>query len=385
MRRFPVVSVLAALLTAILLVLLSGCGGGSNASSSLAATITLTPTTISLNEGGVATLSAVALNSNGTIVAADISFTSSNPNIATISSGGLICGGVWDANIINCQPTIGQGGVGQATITATSGTAKATATVYVHLQVDRVIVNPLSSCVSMGQAIPATASVYSTSAPGCSPSAPCDITNTVGPITINSNDLSIAAISSGIDPTYSSTTDSPTYSSGGTITGSAGQTCNLSNFGVGGSSGVDPNYSPATNSPTYTSGGTITGSAGQTCSLSNFNGVNGAQATVILTGIDTIASGTHLIVTAEGSGATVAPTTATLGNGTATCSGTANVITALVSVAGNGFGVIGATASVALTSKNTIASGTHLTVMSSGYGAVTPPTTAVLSNGSATV
>ena len=336
MRRFPVVSVLAALLTAILLALLSGCGGGSSASSSLVATIVLNPTTISLNEGGVATLSAVALNSLGATIAADITFSSSNPNIATISSGGLICGGVWDTQIINCQPTIGQAGVGQVTITATSGTATATTTVYVHLQVDRVIVSPLSGCVSAGQTIPATASAYSTSAPGCSQSAPCDITSTVGPITLSSNDPTIAAISSGINPTYSSATQSPTYSSGGSITGSTGQTCNLTNFGVGGSSGIDPNYSSTTNSPTYTSGGTITGTAGQTCSLSNFNGVNGATATVLLTGSDTIASGTHLIVTSEGSGATLAPTTATLGNGTATCSGTANVITALTSVAGNG-------------------------------------------------
>lgn len=383
MRRFPVVSVLAALLTALSLALLTGCGGGSNPSANLVATITLTPTTISLNEGGVATLSAVALNSLGTIVAADITFSSSNPNIATISSGGLICGGVWDANIVNCQATAGQGGVGQATITATSGTATATATVYVHLQVDRVVINPLSSCVSMGQTIPATASAYSTSAPGCSLSAPCDITSTVGPIALNSNDPTIAAISSGINPTYSSTTDSPTYNSGGSITGSAGQTCNLSNFGVAGSSGIDPTYSSATNSPTYTSGGTITGSAGQTCTLAGFNGVNGAAAVVVLTGTDVIASGTHLLVTAEGSGATVAPTTATLGNGTATCSGTATVITELVSVAGNGFGVIGATANVALTSKNTIAVGTHLNVTASGYGATTPPTTAMLTNGSA--
>jgi hypothetical protein len=205
----------------------------------------------------------------------------------------------------------------------------------------------------------------------------------VGPITLSANDPTIAAESSGINPTYSSATNSPTYSSGGSITGSTGQTCNLSNFGVGGTSGIDPTYSPATNSPTYTSGGTISGTAGQTCSLSNFNGVNGATATVLLTGTNTIASGTHLIITSEGSGATSPPTTATLGNGTATCSGTANVITALISVAGNGFGVIGAAANVALTGKNTIAAGTHLTVTASGFGGTTPPTTATLSNGSA--
>lgn len=383
MRRFPVVSVLAAIPTATLLVLLLGCGGSSNSSNTTVTSITLTPATISLNEGGVASLSATAMNSSGSIVAADITFTSSNPNIATVSTGGAVCAGVWDANIVNCQATIGQAGVGQVTIMATSGKASSTSTVYVHLHVDRVVVSPLSGCFSMGQMIPATASAYSTSAPGCSQSAPCDITSTVGPITLGSNNLTVAANSAGIEPTFSPGSNSPTYTSGGSITGSKGQTCNLANFGLGGTSGIDPIYSPATNSPTYTSGGTVTGSTGQTCNLSNFNGLSGAAATVILTGTNTIASGTHLTVTNEGSGATTPPTTATLSNGTATCSGTANVITALTNISGVGQGVIGAEATVALTGTNTIASGTQLSVTASGYGATTPPTTAVLSNGTA--
>jgi len=384
MRRFPVVSCLAALLTAIVLVLLAGCGGGGNSASTTVSTIMLFPTTLSLNEGAVGTLSASAQNSAGSTIAADITFTSSNNNIATISSGGLVCGGVWDANIINCNPTLGQGGVGQVTITATSGNVTATAMVYVHLKVDRVVTSPITGCISAGQPLPLTATVYSTSPPGCSQSAPCDITSTVGPITFGSNNLTVAANSAGINPTYSSATQTPTYISGGTITGSKGQTCNLSDFGVGGSSGIEPTYSPVTNSPTYTSGGTIIGSQGQTCGLSDFDGVTGATATVTLTATNLIASGTHLIITSEGSGASSPPTTAMLSSGTASCSGTANVITALTGVTGIGQGVVGAMATVALTGTNTIASGTALTVTASGYGATTPPTTATLSNGTAT-
>jgi len=196
---------------------------------------------------------------------------------------------VWDSSFIVCNATIGQAGVGQVTITASSGNVNATLPVYVHEKVDRLIVNPLSGCTTMGQAVNASASAFNTSAPGCSPAAPCDITSTVGPIFFGSNDLTIVASSSGISATFD----------------------------------------PTTNSPTYTSGGTITGSTGQTCNLSNFTGVTGATATVALTSKNTIASGTHLTVTAPGTGGTTPPTTATLSNGSATCSGTANVITAL--------------------------------------------------------
>jgi hypothetical protein len=329
MRQFSVVRVVSALLTAIFLSLLAGCGGNSATKNPVVAQIVLTPTTVSLNEGSVATISAIAENSSGATIAADITFTSSNPSIATISTGGAICGGVWDSSFIVCNATIGQAGVGQVTITAKSGSATATLTVYVHEQVDRVVVNPLGGCTTMGQVVTVTASAFNTTAPGCSPAAPCDITSTVGPIAIGSNDLTIVANSAGIEPTYSPSTNSPTYLSGGTITGTKGQTCNLSNFTVGSASGIDPTYSSVTNSPTYTSGGVISGTTGQTCSLSNFNGVIGATATVVLTGANTIAAGTRLSITNEGSGGTTPPTTATLGNGTATCSGTANVITQL--------------------------------------------------------
>jgi len=82
-------------------------------------------------------------------------------------------------------------------------------------------------------------------------------------------------------------------------------------------------------SGTYTSGGSISGSTGQTCTLSSFNNSSTATATVALTGSNTIAGGTALVITSPGTGATAAPTSATLGNGTATCSGTATIITAV--------------------------------------------------------
>src|ERR1039458_3784756 len=98
MQQFSVVRVLAALLTAICLSLLAGCGGGKATTNPIPATIVLSPTTVSLNEGDVTTISAIAEDSSGNPIAADIAFTSSNPNIATISTGGSICGGVWDSS-----------------------------------------------------------------------------------------------------------------------------------------------------------------------------------------------------------------------------------------------------------------------------------------------
>lgn len=88
-------------------------------------------------------------------------------------------------------------------------------------------------------------------------------------------------------------------------------------------------------SGTYTSGGSITGSATQTCTLTSFNNSSTATATVALTGTNTIAGGTALVITARGQSATAAPTSATLGSGTATCSGGATIATVLGGVPGN--------------------------------------------------
>lgn len=72
-------------------------------------------------------------------------------------------------------------------------------------------------------------------------------------------------------------------------------------------------------SGTYTSGLTVTGTAGQTINLAFIGGGgSSATATVALTGLNTIAGGTALTITASGSGYTSAPTTATASSGTAT-------------------------------------------------------------------
>jgi hypothetical protein len=85
-------------------------------------------------------------------------------------------------------------------------------------------------------------------------------------------------------------------------------------------------------SGTYTSGITAVGSATQTCTLTSIGSVTGATATVALTGTNTIAGGTAIVVTntGQGSDSVSAPTTATIGSGTATCTGSSATLSTIL-------------------------------------------------------
>lgn len=191
MRRFSAARVLAALFAVFILSILPGCSGTSSANSAVSQLI-LSPTSLSMNTGQVASITARPENSSGGTVVADVTFSSSNTNLVTVSPGGFVCAGVWDANYINCTPNPGTSGVGSATITATAtNSVTATLPVNTHLQADRIVVNPISGCVSMGATPAYTATVYNLTAPGCSTYTPCDITSTVGAITFNSSDQQV--------------------------------------------------------------------------------------------------------------------------------------------------------------------------------------------------
>lgn len=110
----------------------------------------------------------------------------------------------------------------------------------------------------------------------------------------------------------------------------------IANLGAGSLQFVDtgvqaPAGSDGIFSGTYTSGLSPTGATGTTCNLASFNNSNsGGTATVKLTSLNTIASGTALTITAAGTGSASAATSATGSNGTATnCAGTATVATTL--------------------------------------------------------
>ena len=196
MQRVSAVRVLAAFAAISFLITIPACGGGNGTVNTTVTQLLLSPTTISLNQGAVGTLSVTAENSSGQVVPADISFSSSNSRIVTVSTGGLICGGVWDSSFINCNAVSGSAGVGQVTVTATATAfhVSATTTVYVHERVDQVKAVLGTSCTTMSDNVSISGQAFSTSAPGCSPAAPCNITSTVGPFAFGSNDLSIAAV-----------------------------------------------------------------------------------------------------------------------------------------------------------------------------------------------
>jgi hypothetical protein len=144
-----------------------------------------------MNVGQVVKITGVTKNYANATIVADVTYSSSNPSQISISPLGYICAGVWDANYITCTALPGQTGVAQTTITATSGTVSATAPVFAHLQVDQITVNPPTGCVSVGATPGYAATVFNTTAPGCSIAIPCDITSTVGQISFFSTDFTV--------------------------------------------------------------------------------------------------------------------------------------------------------------------------------------------------
>ncbi len=203
MRQVVLIVVLVAALA-----LCVGCGGGSS-SSTAANSIIVSPASLSLNQGDVLGLTATVLDSSGSPVANPkaVVWTTSNANVATVTSdSGGVCGGIWDSNHVVCAP----GTVGTATITATSGSLTASATIYVHKKVDRVVIStPTGACKSMGQTLQLTATALSSGT---------DVTSTVGPFTWSVGSPAVATIDANGILTASAPGQTPIYASISNIT-----------------------------------------------------------------------------------------------------------------------------------------------------------------------
>lgn len=111
-----------------------------------AATVTVSPSTLSIQRYATSTLTAIVRDANGNVIAgAPITWTSTNTAVATVSSSG----------------TVSAVAVGSATVRATSGSASGTSAVTVtNPPVDRIVVTPANPRVDEGKTIQMTATVY---------------------------------------------------------------------------------------------------------------------------------------------------------------------------------------------------------------------------------
>lgn len=175
---------------------LASCGGGSSSSSTnTPATITASPSSLSLTHGDVASVSVSVANSDGTAVTPTptATYTSADPSSVTVTSAGLVCAGVFDANNIVCQIKDSGGNPlpdKTVNISVTAGGLTATVPVYVHAHVDNIAVsgppNP-PVCVSQNQTEQFTARVFSNQQ-----GKSVDITSLVGPLTWSTGNGAVA-------------------------------------------------------------------------------------------------------------------------------------------------------------------------------------------------
>ena len=179
----------------LILLVVAGCGGGKKKTTGpTPTTLTVTPSAVSINQGGVQQLSTTVLDEKGTVICPGAScpitsftFTSDAPAVATVSKGGLVCGGTWDSTDTPIDCKAGQ--VGSANITVTADKLTATVPVAVHVRLASLTISTTTTgCVSNGDTAQFTAKAFDPLGN--------DITSTAGAINWNSTDNNIATIDS---------------------------------------------------------------------------------------------------------------------------------------------------------------------------------------------
>lgn len=184
---------------------LASCGGHHASTAATPKTISVSPTSFSLQHGDVVQLSSIqVLDSNNNVISPTptSTFSSSNTSVLTVSSAGLICAGVFDANNVVCQIKDSSGNLladGTANVVVTSDGLTANIPVFVHAHVDNITVSGPTNppvCASQNQTEQFTAKAFSGGK---------DITSTVGPFTWRTGSALIAAV----DATGIATSRSP--------------------------------------------------------------------------------------------------------------------------------------------------------------------------------
>ncbi|MFL6436869.1 MAG: hypothetical protein ACJ71Q_04765 [Terriglobales bacterium] len=176
-------------------VVLASCGGHSSATTdNTPATITTSPSSFSMAHGDVAQFSSVqVLNSSNTAVSPTptVTYTSSDPSSVTVTSAGVVCAGVFDANNIVCKTTDANGGAlpdKTVNITVAAGGVSTTVQVFVHPHVDNIkVLGPAvpPTCVSQNQTEQFTALAFN---------GVQDITSKVGPFTWSTGNSVVATV-----------------------------------------------------------------------------------------------------------------------------------------------------------------------------------------------
>jgi hypothetical protein len=200
---------------------LGSCGGDGGGSSNVPTTVTISPTNVSLNRGQVFQVTASGSDSKGQVINGDITWSSDNTKLVSVSSTGFLCAGTWDANNIVCTPATDDGKStgnpisGVATLTATLKGVGGTVKVFVHDKIDRVVASAPAGCSSMTETKQFTALAISNDATVCgrlSPpaAAPCTLPgSTIGPAIWGGADTTIVTLDNSADKAGLATAVSP--------------------------------------------------------------------------------------------------------------------------------------------------------------------------------
>jgi uncharacterized protein YjdB len=189
MRQSQLIGFLLAL-GLIIVIGISGCGGGSSSTTTTGPTMTVSPTSLSMNFGQFVQLTPTILDANGTqIFTLTPTYASNDANVA-VSTGGLVCAGTWDSLTAPtvCQATNVAAATG-AIITVTAGSLTVTVPVSLHNRIARVTLTAAAgpACASQGATQQFTAQAFDS----INPTVP--LTNP-GTFTYSSTDATVATV-----------------------------------------------------------------------------------------------------------------------------------------------------------------------------------------------
>lgn len=184
------------LLVGVAAVVLASCGGGGKPTPATGPfTISVSPTSFSVDHGDVVTFGLVQeLDSTNTALTTQPTFTysSSDPTVLTVTSTGVVCAGIFDANNIVCQIQPDNGKNPTANIIVSGAGLSVTVPVFIHPKVDKIVISgPTSApvCLSQNQTEQFSAQAFSTIN-----GTETNVTTEVGTFAWNTGNATIATV-----------------------------------------------------------------------------------------------------------------------------------------------------------------------------------------------